>query len=171
LAEATDRANEEIPKRIAALVRSQAPAGGRVAVLGLSYKPDTPVIEESQSILIANLLVNDGFEIRAYDPLAMPAARAVLGDRIRLMESTQDCIAGADVILIATPWKQFRDLNHKIAPGAKPPTVIDCWGLLDGEVSEKVTLIRLGMSLRRTKVQTPKRKKIGIAEALNVLDE
>jgi UDPglucose 6-dehydrogenase len=172
LAEATDRANEEIPRRIAGLVTSQAPAGGRVAILGLSYKPDTPVIEESQSILIANLLMDDGLELQAYDPSAMPAAAAALGDRVRLFESAQACIAGADVILIATPWKQFKHLNYNSAGGSKPATVIDCWGLLDGEISKDVSLIRLGVSpTQPMKTKRPKRKKSKIAETLNAVEE
>jgi UDPglucose 6-dehydrogenase len=172
LAEATDRANQEIPSRIADLVSSQAPSGGRVGILGLSYKPDTPVIEESQSIAIANLLVDGGLEVQAYDPLAMPAAGAVLGDRVRLVESPQACIDGADVVLIATPWKQFKQLNYKSARGPKPVTVIDCWGLLDGVVSKQLNLIRLGLSSTRpTKTQRAKRKKTATAEALNVVEE
>jgi UDPglucose 6-dehydrogenase len=172
LAEATDRANEEIPRRIAGLIASRAPSGGRVAILGLSYKPDTPVIEESQSILIANLLMDDGLELQAYDPVAMPAAGAVLGDRVRLVDSAQACIAGADVILIATPWKQFKQLNYKSAGGSEPATVIDCWGLLDPEVSEYVTVIRVGTTPKPpTKTPRPKRKKTGIVETLNVVEE
>jgi UDPglucose 6-dehydrogenase len=172
LAEATDLANQEIPRRIADLVTSHASTGGRVAILGLSYKPDTPVIEESQSILIANLLMDGGLELQAYDPLAMPAARAVLGDRIRLVDSAQACIAGADVILIATPWKEFKHLNYRNTGGPKPATVIDCWGLLDGEVSQDVRLIRLGMSPTRSKkTQRAKHNKSKIAETLNVVEE
>jgi UDPglucose 6-dehydrogenase len=172
LAEATDRANQEVPQRIADLVMSLAFPGARIAILGLSYKPDTPVIEESQSILIAKLLMDAGVEIQAYDPLAMEAARCVLGDRVRLAESAEACIAGADVILVATPWNQFKHLQFQTGTGSRARTVIDCWGLLDAKTSRGVNLIRLGVNADVGKKKSrAKRTKIQTAEILDVVEE
>lgn len=149
LAGATDQANHEIPERIADLVASKAPAQGRIAILGLSYKADTPVIEESQAITIIDLLAKRGFEILAYDPLAMDAARGVLGSRVQYAESVQACIQGADVVLIATPWKQFKNLNCHFNDAAKKTIIIDCWGLLDGTASTSAAIVRLGTNSQR----------------------
>jgi UDPglucose 6-dehydrogenase len=139
LAEATDAANREIPARIADLIGSRAPTGGCIGLLGLSYKPDTPVIEESQAILIAELLLKRGFEVRAYDPSAMDAARQHFGKRVQFMSSAEACIADADVVLIATPWKQFKTLDY----GAS--VVIDCWGMLDRATTTRASIIRIGI--------------------------
>ena len=144
LASATDQANHEIPARIADLVASKTPAKGRIAILGLSYKADTPVIEESQAMMIADHLSKREFEISTYDPLAMQAAQRVLGKRVRFAESAQACVHGADVVLIATPWKQFKALAYQSDNPRKKAIIIDCWGLLDKTASDSATIIRLG---------------------------
>lgn len=142
LAEATDAINRDIPDRIAEMVASIAPSHGRIGVLGLSYKADTPVIEESQAILITRILLQRGFKVQAYDPSAMPLARQQFGERVQFMESAQACIEGSDVVLIATPWKQFKTLDYSQAN----TTVIDCWGLLDGITIENSSVIRIGIN-------------------------
>jgi len=144
LAEATDQANQEIPLRVANLVAANAPPQGRIAVLGLSYKPDTPVIEESQSILIAKLLLQRGFKLQAYDPLAMEESRRELGDRVHFTESPQACIEGADIILLATPWKDFQSIDYG-SGNSHRPVVIDCFGLLNGDASNGTRVVRLGV--------------------------
>jgi UDPglucose 6-dehydrogenase len=138
--------NREIPARIADLVASKAPARGRIGVLGLSYKPDTPVIEESQAILITQILLQRGFEVQAYDPSAMEAARQLFGERVQFMDSAQACIRGADVVLIATPWKQFKTPDYGTNGTPTCPTVIDCWGLLDGATKKLSSVIRIGIN-------------------------
>jgi UDPglucose 6-dehydrogenase len=146
LAEATDAANRAIPGRIADLVASLARAQGRIGILGLSYKPDTPVIDESQAILIAQLLLKRGFAVQAYDPLAMESARKVFAGRMQFMDSAQACIQNADVVLIATPWKQFRTLDYAPDGANSRATVIDCWGLLDGIDPNGASVIRVGIN-------------------------
>jgi UDPglucose 6-dehydrogenase len=144
LAAATDRANQDVPARVANFVTARAPTNGRVSVLGLSYKPDTHVIEESQSLQIAKLLSERSFEVTAYDPLAMELATSILGNTVRFAQSAQACIDGADVVVIATPWKEFKDLNYSPPDRDGKPIVIDCWGLLDKKTQASVTITRLG---------------------------
>jgi UDPglucose 6-dehydrogenase len=144
LAAATDRANQDVPARVADFVTARAPTNGRVSVLGLSYKPDTHVIEESQSLQIAKLLSERSFEVTAYDPLAMELARSNLGNTVRFAQSAQACIDEADVVVIATPWKEFRDLNYSPPGRDGKPIVIDCWGLLAEKAQRSVLITRLG---------------------------
>jgi UDPglucose 6-dehydrogenase len=144
LAEATDRANQDVPRRVADFVAARAPVNGRVSILGLSYKPDTHVIEESQSLMIAKLLAERAFEISVYDPLAMDLASSHLGSEIRRAQSGQACIDGADVVVIATPWKEFKSLNYSSPDHDGKPIVIDCWGLLDEKAHRSVVITRLG---------------------------
>jgi UDPglucose 6-dehydrogenase len=145
LAEATDEANREMTVRVAELVAAKTPAQGKVAILGLSYKPNTAVVDESQGVLIAHRLTGRGLEITAYDPMAMDSARRVLRDGVKCAESAQACITNADVILIATPWEEFRDLDYNPVKGAKRPLIIDCWGLLDGLDRAKADILKLGV--------------------------
>ena len=102
LAAATDDSNAGITLRVVEMLAKRIRSGSRVAVLGLSYKPDTPVIEESQGLLLASGLVDRGFEVRVYDPQAVENARAVLGDSVVYAGSAQECVGGAESVVIAT---------------------------------------------------------------------
>src|SRR5262249_51520685 len=77
LALATDVINRRQVQRLTETV-SDLISSGVVAVLGLSYKPHTPVIEESQGIMLAKALAREGFEVIAHDPMALGPAQAVL---------------------------------------------------------------------------------------------
>ena len=56
----------------------------RIGILGLSYKANTPIIEDSQALEVAQLLVNEGYSVIVYDPQSMENSRSVLGDRVSL---------------------------------------------------------------------------------------
>jgi UDPglucose 6-dehydrogenase len=146
LAMATDQANREIAGYVALVVASKVPIGARVGILGLSYKPNTPVIEESQGVLIAKILLERGFEVVAYDPVAIETARKVFGKSIEYAASAQTCILEADAVLITTPWDEFKRLEYSGLNGSNDPIVIDCWGMLDEEVTKSPRVIRLGKS-------------------------
>src|SRR5579863_6223752 len=97
LALATDKINRRQISRLTEIVAEMIPPGGTAAVLGLSYKPNTPVIEESQGILLAKALHDDGFTVLAHDPLASSAAQAVLGNAARFVPTARDALALCDV--------------------------------------------------------------------------
>ncbi len=145
LAEATDRGNADVTARVAELVASRARPGGRVGILGLSYKPNTPVVDESQGVLIADMLARRGLEVVAYDPVAIEPARRLLKEAVKYAESGQACVDSADVVLIATPWAEFRELDFTRTP-ARPLTVIDSWNLLNGHRSPGVEVLPLGVN-------------------------
>jgi UDPglucose 6-dehydrogenase len=131
LAEATHRLNRYQIDRLVAMVRSVLPAGGCVGVLGLSYKPDTCVIEESQGVALAARFLKDGHEVVVYDPKAMDPARSVLGGRAIAAESAEACVRRADVVVITTPWPEFGRLSAEAFVKAGRKTVaIDCWRVL-----------------------------------------
>jgi UDPglucose 6-dehydrogenase len=139
VAEATDRANREGIRTLAALTRERLRAGGTVGVLGLSYKPDTDVVDESPALLLVRELLDQGVDVVAYDPSAIPNAKRVLGSAARFTESATACIAEADVVVLATPWPEFTHLEPSVF--ARRPdvrTVIDCWRVLPREQLEQV---------------------------------
>ena len=90
LAEATDQLNRRQVPRLAEIVRSRLPKGGTVGVLGLSYKPDTEVIEESQGLDLAKYLASTGFKVVVYDPAAMENAKRQLGGAVTYAASAAD---------------------------------------------------------------------------------
>ena len=133
LAEATDAMNRRQAPRVAELILQCLPAGGMAGIAGLSYKPDTNVVEESQGMAIAEYLVSKGVPVIAYDPAAIENARPRLSSAVCFAASMEECAAAAAVLAITTPWRQFRDLNPgslRKTCGTKP-VLIDCWRLLD----------------------------------------
>jgi UDPglucose 6-dehydrogenase len=96
----------------------------KIGILGLSYKPDTPIVEESQSIILAKELSSLGYVVHVYDPLALEEARKVLGDTVIYDKTLESCIKDVDVVVIATPWKLFKTIDMK------GKIIIDCWRLL-----------------------------------------
>ena len=90
-----------------------------VAVLGLAYKPDTPLTDESQALMIAQTLESSGLNVYAYDPLVKPNP------------SLKECVDHADVVFIAVPWEQFKTLDDK--DFRLNHIIIDPWRLLQNK--------------------------------------
>jgi len=113
--EAVETTNE-IRKR--AMARKVLPAfsgvlrGKTVAVLGLTFKPNTDDMREAPSIPLIMALQDMGAMVRAYDPAGMEQAKQVLPD-ICYCDGAYDCIKDADAAVIVTEWEQFRALDLK----------------------------------------------------------
>lgn len=127
--------NEYLPGRVAdkALELLGSTPGRRVTVLGLAYKPDTPVAEQSQGLRVAQRLVAAGVQVTVHDPAAGPDARRVLGDTVRYAANLEDAVAEADVVVLATPWSDYRRWPP-VRAGSRAPVVLDAWRILDPSV-------------------------------------
>ena len=86
--------------------------GKLVAVLGLSFKPETDDMREAPSIDIIRGLIERGATVRAYDPVAIEEARKILPD-VSYAEDEYATVEGADVLVFMTEWNQFRALDMK----------------------------------------------------------
>ncbi|MDD4712784.1 MAG: UDP-glucose/GDP-mannose dehydrogenase family protein [Bacteroidales bacterium] len=83
--------------------------GKTIAIWGLSFKPETDDMREAPSIVLIKKLVDAGCKIRAYDPIAMPEAKRILGeDSIEYCKDIYDAVLGADALMLLTEWKEFR---------------------------------------------------------------
>ena len=82
--------------------------GKRFALWGLAFKPNTDDIREAPALSIINALLKEGAKICAYDPEAMPNVKSQLGDSIDYAPSQYSALEGADALLIATEWSEFR---------------------------------------------------------------
>ncbi len=99
--------------------------GKTVAVLGLSFKPDTDDIRESPALPILEGLIAGGATVRAYDPEAMPACRE-LYPTVTYCDGPYDAARGADALVILTEWNQFRALElRRLKELLEQPLVID----------------------------------------------
>lgn len=139
LPRATDAVNRHQIERLVEKVRQNV-GEGAVAVLGLAYKPFTPVIDESQGVMIARDLAAEGRRVTVYDPLAMDNARHVLDYRVTYADSLEQAVAGADTIIVTTPDPAFDRLAQTLS-GRPEVTVIDCWRLMPSDADSKVVQV------------------------------
>ena len=133
LAEATDIFNRAQIKVLAETVKSHRVGDDVIGILGLTYKPNTDVVEESFGLLLAQELSSANLPVIVYDPSG-DATRALSNYKnIGMASSAQECIAESGVVVLATPWQEFRELQAALwaRPGhSEPRVVIDCWRAL-----------------------------------------
>jgi UDPglucose 6-dehydrogenase len=107
--------------------------GKTVALLGLSFKPNTDDMRDSPSIPLARGLAARGATLRAFDPAAMEAARAELPE-VAYCDNAYDAAEGADGVVIVTEWNQFRSLEwNRLETLLTRPLVVDLRNLYDPE--------------------------------------
>ena len=82
--------------------------GKHIALWGLAFKPNTDDIREAPALSIIDALTTMGATIAAYDPEAMPNVKAQIGDKIKYAGSQYEALSGADFLIIATEWSEFR---------------------------------------------------------------
>ena len=82
--------------------------GKKVAVWGLAFKPDTDDMREAPSLTLIESLLKAECEIRVFDPVAMPNAKKIFGDKLYYAQNMYDAATDADALIVATEWKEFR---------------------------------------------------------------
>ena len=82
--------------------------GKHIALWGLAFKPNTDDIREAPALSIIDALTTMGATITAYDPEAMPNVKAQIGDKIKYAGNQYEALTGADFLIIATEWSEFR---------------------------------------------------------------
>ncbi len=146
LAEATHQFNLDQVTWLKDLACSYLPPGGRVGVLGLTYKPNTDVCTASAGLLLAQKLCEAGVPVTVYDPAGMTAASRDLGDTVHYADSPADCACESDVLVITTAWDVFALLTPPMLKVAVTPTIIDCWRLLDAkQFANTARIVTVGM--------------------------
>lgn len=102
-----------------------------IAVLGLSYKPKTDDVREAPSLKIASQLLSEGARIRAHDPEAMDNAKKVVPG-IEMLQSAYEAAEGADLLVLATEWTEFRNLDlDRIKSLLAKPNFVDLRNVYD----------------------------------------
>ena len=98
--------------------------GKKIAVWGLSFKPQTDDMREAPSRVLIDKFLESGCKIAAYDPVAMDEARRILGDSIELGKNQYDVLNDADCLLLVTEWKEFRVPDLKRMKAMMKTTVV-----------------------------------------------
>jgi UDPglucose 6-dehydrogenase len=112
--------------------------GKTVAVLGLTFKPNTDDMREAPSLAIVPALQAEGARVRAYDPHGTREARKLM-PRLEIAADPYSCLEGADVMLILTEWDQFRALDlDRVKAAMRSPVIVDLRNIYEpGDVSAR----------------------------------
>jgi UDPglucose 6-dehydrogenase len=136
IAQAADRANEKQRARMVDKIREAVGGplqGNTVAVLGLSFKPNTNDLRDAPALAIIPRLQQEGAAIQAYDPAAMEEARGLLPG-VRFFANAYEAAAGADALVLMTEWNQFRNLDmERIKAGLRSPVFVDLRNVYEPE--------------------------------------
>ncbi len=115
------------------------PSTKRVAVWGLSFKPRTDDMREAPSVVLIESLLDSGVRVAAHDPVAMPVAERIFGDKIEYFDNAYEALAGANCLVIVTEWQEFKQPDFdRIRKLLKTPLVIDGRNLYDRETMERI---------------------------------
>ncbi|MBB3909111.1 UDP-glucose dehydrogenase family protein [Anoxybacteroides rupiense] len=130
-------------------------AGKKVAVLGLSFKPNTDDIREAASLVFIHQLLGDQAQVTVYDPIAMEKAKAILGDQVVYASSAAEALCGQEIAFIATEWEEIKALPFSLyVEQMKEPVIFDGRNCYDIKEAERFPLTYISIG-RRPIVQAP----------------
>lgn len=129
-------------------------AGRTIAVWGLAFKPDTDDMRDAPSLVLLERLWAAGARVRAYDPVAMPNARGIVGERddTHWCATAQEALQGADALAVVTEWEEFRrpDFAQIAAELNAPPVIFDGRNLYDAAQAESAGVAYYGIGRGRS---------------------
>ena len=133
--------NRGIMDRLFEKLRREMPdiRGKTIAVLGLSFKPNTDDLRDAPALRLIDELLAGGAIVNAFDPAALENARRIYGNRVRFFDHSHAAVDGADALFIMTEWNEFRVLDlEKIRELLKAPVVFDCRNIYKPEAMERM---------------------------------
>lgn len=124
--------------------------GKTFALWGLSFKPNTDDMREAPSLVIIDKILKSGGFVKAFDPIAMPEAKHILGDNIEYCETEYDALVNADALLIVTEWADFRSPNFdKMKKALKNPIVFDGRNIYDTNELNQIGFEHYGIGTKK----------------------
>lgn len=106
--------------------------GKHFALWGLAFKPNTDDAREAPAFSIIEALLKEGATVTAFDPEAMPNVRGMIADKIGYAQNQYECLSGADALIIATEWNEFRAPDFsKISANLKNKVIFDGRNVFD----------------------------------------
>lgn len=120
--------------------------GKKVAIWGLSFKPETDDMREAPSLVLINNLLENDCEVVVYDPIAMVEAKRILGDHVTYAKDIYDSVLDAEAIFHVTEWKEFRLPNWEVIKRSmKPnPVLFDGRNVFDKSMLEGIEYLKIG---------------------------
>jgi UDPglucose 6-dehydrogenase len=134
------KTNDDRSKHFVKMIKARFPdlKGKTIAILGLAFKPNTDDMREAKSIEIIRLLQAEGAVIRAFDPVAMDAAKSIMPE-ITYCQNAYEVCKGADAVVLVTEWREFKLLNlEKVSKEMKTPIIFDGRNFYDPERKKRL---------------------------------
>ena len=108
--------------------------GKTVAMWGLAFKPETDDMREAPSLVLIDLLLKAGVNVKVYDPVAMYECRRRIGDTVYYAKNMYDAATDADALMLVTEWKEFRIPNTEtLSQKMRGRLILDVRNILDAE--------------------------------------
>ena len=148
LLKAVEAVNDAQPQQIIELAKKHLGnlKNKHIAILGLAFKPNTDDMREARSIPIISRLLDEGAKITAYDPVAIPKAKTIFGDKIKYASSTIQCIKDADCCILVTEWEEFKKLTQEdFIKNMKKHILIDGRRIYDPKQYRKLKFEAIGL--------------------------
>lgn len=156
---ANDHQMDRMVDKICAAIGS--PRGKKVAVLGLSFKPNTDDLREAPPLHIIEGLKRRGVKVVAFDPVSMPKAESLPQMKhVELAADAYDAARGANAVVIVTEWNEFRDLDlTRLKRVMKQPVLCDLRNIYGAEEVEAAGFVHVGVGKGRPAGVTRKARK------------
>lgn len=120
------RQKRHLPTLVRRHYGSASLAGKVFGLWGLAFKPNTDDMRDAPALVIIDELLAAGAKMRVYDPVASVTAKKVLGERVVFCDSAYQVVEGADALLIATEWNEFRHADlQRVKQVLKKPVIFD----------------------------------------------
>ncbi|MBF0103797.1 MAG: UDP-glucose/GDP-mannose dehydrogenase family protein [Deltaproteobacteria bacterium] len=123
--------------------------GKKMALWGLAFKAKTDDIRESQALKLADHLVDSGVELHVYDPEAMDNTKLAYIDKLHYHNDPLECTVGADALIIATDWNEFRSPDfNAVLSNLKQPKIFDGRNLYDARFLKEMGFEYTGVGVK-----------------------
>ena len=135
--QAVDKVNEQAKENFVQKVIKFSP-GKKVGLWGVAFKPNTDDIRFAPSIYIVKKLLEEGFEIAAYDPEALENFKRIFRNKIHYAKDPYSAVEGKDSLLIVTEWNEFKQIDlEKVKKALSQPYIFDGRNIYEPEKMEK----------------------------------
>jgi UDPglucose 6-dehydrogenase len=135
--ESVEEINNQAKDNLIEMINNNTP-GKKIAVLGLSFKPDTDDIREAPSLYILDKLIQKGYEIKAYDPVASENIKKILGEKIKFVKNLYQAVEKTDAMVILTEWNEFKQIDlSKVKKLMTHPFIFDGRNIYKPEIMKK----------------------------------
>ena len=138
---ATDQINKNQDDNLFEMVKSTNKTN--ISVLGLSFKPNTPVITESPSLKLIEKLVLEGKNVNVYDPLCIENVKTIFFNKLNYFNSVKKCFEAGELVVIALPYDEFKSIDDSWK-SFDNQMVLDCWRILDSNKFKEIEYKCLG---------------------------